>query len=70
MINYPALILVTSLVVSLGGMGESPALIERSASLWVPPGNSPVSLSILAICCSLLCEGSEPTANGSHLLGL
>ena len=38
--NSPASILVTSL-------GGGPAPMQRSASLWVPPGDNPVPLPIM-----------------------
>ena len=57
-INSPASILVTS----LGGMGGSPAPMQRSVSLLVPLGENPVPLSIMATCCSAVVGGSVATA--------
>ena len=57
-INSPTSILV----INLGGMGGSPAPMQRSVSLLVSLGDNPVPLSIMATCCSAVGEGSVATA--------
>ena len=56
--NSPASFLVTS----LGGMGGSPAAMQRSVSLLVPLCDNPVPLSVMDTCCSAVGGGSVPTA--------
>ena len=56
--NSPTSILVTS----LGGMGGSPAVMQRSMSLLVPLCDNPVPLSVMDTCCSAVGGASVPTA--------
>ena len=56
-INSPTSILVTS----LGGMGGSPDVMQRSVSLLVPLCDNPVPMSVMDTCCSAVGGGSIPT---------